>query len=86
MTAMRTITVTLPEHIVAAAEADVAAGLCASVGEWLAAREAGYGPTPELVQIAEARLAAVRAGTVEIFEVAELSRRLSALRKERAGA
>jgi hypothetical protein len=36
MTAMRTITVTLPEHIVAAAEADVAAGVSPSIDAWIA--------------------------------------------------
>lgn len=86
MTAMRTITVTQPEHIVAAAEVDVAAGFCVSIDEWIARRQADNGPSSELVQIVGARRAAVRAGALETFEVGDLPRRLSVLRKARAGA
>lgn len=68
MTAMRTITVTLPEHIVAAAEADVAAGGSPSIDAWIA-DHFGQGVTCGLVDELGRRLDAIDAGEEPLLSV-----------------
>jgi hypothetical protein len=73
MTAMRTITVTLPEHIVAAAEADVAAGDAASLDAWIAGELMIQRINPTVIQLARERYEAIDAGCERLLTIDEVA-------------
>lgn len=77
MTGYRTITLTLPEEIVAAAEADVARGFAASLEAWfLDGRPDGFDRVG--AQEIARRLEAIDEGRIEMLSIEQFEARVSA--------